>query len=490
MRMGEMSNRSSSFLNWLPRWSSPSLALLASDLVALFGTAFVVASLRQLAGGVLDTDLHVQMALFLLVTPIINLANELYSPTPPPVPEELRHLAIAVSLSYLGIAIYFFLARIDDTPSRSVYLLAWFFTLATVPLLRGATRRLLSRRAWWGVPTVFFGDPALVTRLTISLRRRPELGFRPMAYARWDDEDPLAGDLPSGLRLLHGEKMIRGLVRRTRRKRGDVCALLTIPLNAGMEWRAAQVSRATRLFPTVVLLPEEFSAEGLSFWVRPLEIGHMLGLRVRQNLLDPKRLLLKRVMDLVLSVCIGLCVLPVLIAICIAIRLETPGPALFRQSRIGRDGQEIRILKFRTMVRDAEDCLVRHLAANPELQAEWDATQKLLNDPRITRVGHFLRRTSLDELPQLWNVLCGEMSLVGPRPIVASEIVKYADVFDAYMRVRPGITGLWQVSGRSDLSYPERVRLDAWYISNWSTWLDLYILARTVPVVFERRGAY
>lgn len=488
--MAEMSNRSSSFWNRLPRWSSPSLALLASDLVALFSTALIVASLRQLAGGVLDTDLHVHMSLFLLVAPMINWANELYSPTPPPVPEELRHLAIAVSLAYLGIAIYFFLVRIDDTPSRAVYLLAWFCSLGTVPLLRGMTRRLLARRAWWGVPTVFFGDPALVARLTTTLRRRPELGFRPMAYARWDDEELLETDLPPGLRQLHGEKMIRSLVRRTRRKRGDVCALLTMPLHADMDWRAAQVSRATRLFPTVVLLPEEFSAEGLSFWVRPLEIGNMLGLRVRQNLLDPKRLLLKRAMDLVLSVCIGVCVLPILLAICLAIRLETPGSALFRQARIGRDGREIRILKFRTMVQDAEACLARHLAANPGLQAEWDATQKLQNDPRITRVGNFLRRTSLDELPQLWNVLCGEMSLVGPRPIVSSEIAKYADVFDAYMRVRPGITGLWQVSGRSDLSYPERVRLDAWYISNWSTWLDLYILARTVPVVFEKKGAY
>lgn len=461
-----------------------------SDCIALFGTALCVAALRELMGGTLDASLHVQLALFLLVAPVFNYVNDLYSPTPPPVPEELRSLAIATSLAYLGIAIYFFLSRIDDTPSRAVYLLAWVCSLGTVPFMRGLVRRLYARRAWWGVPAVIMGDAALSARLTATLRRRPELGFRPVAFAHWDEDTPAPDTLPLGLHLLSGAKAIHSFTRRTRRTRGDVCALLTIPLSADLESRAEQVARTSKIFPSVVLVPEEFAAEGLSFWVRPLEIGHMLGLKVRQNLLDPRRLFLKRCMDLVFSVIIGLVALPVLAGIALAIRIETSGSPLFRQNRIGRDGNEIRILKFRTMVQDAEVRLARYLEENPELREEWEATQKLQHDPRITRVGDFLRRTSLDELPQIWNVLCGEMSLVGPRPIVTAEISKYGTTFDAYLRVRPGITGLWQVSGRSDLSYPERVRIDAWYISNWSTWLDLYILARTIPVVFERKGAY
>ena len=198
---------------------------------------------------------------------------------------------------------------------------------------------------------------------------------------------------------------------------------------------------------------------------------------------------LKRGMDFLLLLG-GIVILPFLVLIALAIKVESRGPVFFRQSRIGRDGQTIHILKFRTMVRNAEEVLQQYLETNPELREEWKADQKLRNDPRITRVGAWLRRTSLDELPQLWNVLKGEMSLVGPRPIVENEIIRYGSAFASYMRVRPGMTGLWQVSGRNDLSYKQRVHLDRFYICNWSTWLDLLILAKTLPVVLGRKGAY
>ena len=213
-------------------------------------------------------------------------------------------------------------------------------------------------------------------------------------------------------------------------------------------------------------------------------------LSLRQNLLDPKRLALKRAMDLFLSVVGGIAIFPVLVLIALAIKLESRGPVFFRQNRIGRGGQTLHILKFRTMVRNAEEVLQTYLQENPDLREEWEADQKLRNDPRITKVGAWLRKTSLDELPQLWNVVWGEMSLVGPRPIVDDEIVKYGSAFASYTRVRPGMTGLWQVSGRNDLSYKQRVHLDRFYICNWSTWLDILILAKTFPVVLGRKGAY
>jgi lipopolysaccharide/colanic/teichoic acid biosynthesis glycosyltransferase len=146
--------------------------------------------------------------------------------------------------------------------------------------------------------------------------------------------------------------------------------------------------------------------------------------------------------------------------------------------------------KFRTMVENADQFLEEHLAKNPQLREEWDNTHKLRHDPRVTRIGRILRRTSLDELPQIWNVLRGEMSLVGPRPVVSAEVEKYGESFDFYRAVRPGITGLWQVSGRSDTSYSERVALDVRYVRHWSVWLDIYLLARTFRVVFRGSGAY
>jgi lipopolysaccharide/colanic/teichoic acid biosynthesis glycosyltransferase len=142
------------------------------------------------------------------------------------------------------------------------------------------------------------------------------------------------------------------------------------------------------------------------------------------------------------------------------------------------------------MVQNADQVLEDYFQANPELRQEWRTERKLRYDPRVTRVGHFLRRTSLDELPQLWNVLRGEMSLVGPRPIVGEEIARYADTYKLYTRVLPGLTGLWQVSGRNNISYPERVNLDAYYVRNWSVWLDIYILLRTIWVVLTGDGAY
>ena len=155
-----------------------------------------------------------------------------------------------------------------------------------------------------------------------------------------------------------------------------------------------------------------------------------------------------------------------------------------------RDGATFTAWKFRTMVRNASEVLARHLERNPALRQEWDRSHKLRHDPRVTAAGRVLRRTSLDELPQIWNVLRGEMSVVGPRPIVADEIALYGEAYELYTRVRPGITGLWQVSGRNDLPYEKRVQLDTYYIRNWSPWLDLYILARTVAAVLMARGAY
>lgn len=203
----------------------------------------------------------------------------------------------------------------------------------------------------------------------------------------------------------------------------------------------------------------------------------------------PARSFVKRSLDVVLASTMLVALAPVLISLAIAVRTDG-GPALFRHRRIGADGRPFYCLKFRSMCVDAEARLKEHLANNPEAQAEWDRDFKLKSDPRITRLGNLLRRTSLDELPQLINVLKGDMSLVGPRPIVPAEIPRYGDSFTAYLRCRPGITGLWQVSGRNDVDYGTRVELDTRYASNWNIVTDAMILLRTIAVVFRRSGAY
>ncbi len=199
---------------------------------------------------------------------------------------------------------------------------------------------------------------------------------------------------------------------------------------------------------------------------------------------------IKRFADIVSSLALILIALPFAIVIALAIVLETRGPILFKQSRIGQNNRRFSLWKFRSMAADSERLLESYLAEHPDLREEWDATHKLKDDPRVTRVGRLLRRRSLDELPQLWNVLRGDMSLIGPRPIVDAEIPKFGRAFALYLKVKPGLTGLWQVSGRSDTSYRRRVELDSQYIRGWSLWLDLKIVWKTVGVVLRAHGAY
>jgi len=212
-------------------------------------------------------------------------------------------------------------------------------------------------------------------------------------------------------------------------------------------------------------------------------------LRVGNNLRRWPARLTKRIFDFLMAGILLVLLSPVLILIALALKFEG-GSVLFAHQRLGKNGRKFNCYKFRSMVLDAEQRLEALLQENPALKSQWDKEHKLKADPRISKLGHFLRRTSLDELPQLFNVLKSEMSLVGPRPIVQEELQKYGLEKSYYLMVRPGMTGLWQVSGRNDVDYETRVYLDVWYVKNWSLWYDLALLFKTVKVVMSRSGAY
>lgn len=223
---------------------------------------------------------------------------------------------------------------------------------------------------------------------------------------------------------------------------------------------------------------------------RAAEIPAALGQGGRANGTLAAELAIKRCADASIAL-LGIVILaPLMLVIGILIWRGDGASALFRQIRVGRGGRHFACWKFRSMVIDAETTLAQHLASRPEAAREWAETQKLTDDPRVTRLGDFLRKSSLDELPQLFNVLVGDMSLVGPRPIVPAECGRYGDDLKFYLAARPGITGLWQVSGRSDCSYPERVALDVHYTRNWRLWTDVLIFFRTIPAVLMRRGSF
>ena len=199
---------------------------------------------------------------------------------------------------------------------------------------------------------------------------------------------------------------------------------------------------------------------------------------------------IKRMLDLALVALASPILLPMLMVLAVIVRATSPGPVFFSHRRIGKNGTFFSMWKFRTMCVNSSEVLEHHLASHPDARTEWKLTHKLQEDPRVTRIGRVMRRWSLDELPQVWNVITGRMSLVGPRPIVAAEVEKYGSCFRCYTSVKPGVTGLWQVSGRSTLSYPERVKLDCTYSRDWSLLHDIKILFLTLRSVANQEGAY
>ena len=214
------------------------------------------------------------------------------------------------------------------------------------------------------------------------------------------------------------------------------------------------------------------------------------GVEIKHNLLDPWALRAKRTLDLALTAVGGILISPILLVLCLLVYLELRGQVFYRDQRMGRDGKSFSCIKFRTMVPDSEALLQRMLKENPQMREEYSKYHKLRRDPRVTRVGRFLRKTSLDELPQLWNILRGEMSLVGPRPYLLRESGDIGAPQKEILRVPPGITGPWQVAGRNESFFSDRVRMDVHYVRNWSVWLDLVILARTAKGVLLGRGAF
>lgn len=212
--------------------------------------------------------------------------------------------------------------------------------------------------------------------------------------------------------------------------------------------------------------------------------------QLAESLRNPGSLALKRTLDVSVALLLLILSIPFAAVIALLIVLDSRGPVLFTHTRIGKGNRSFRLHKFRTMVRDADEVLEHYLETHPDLRAEWMETHKLKHDPRITRVGRLLRRSSLDELPQLISVLRGEMSMVGPRPIVEDEVAKYGPAFNLYLQVKPGLTGLWQSSGRTDTSYRTRIALDLRYLTERTLWLDLRILLKTVRVVLLGHGAY
>lgn len=363
---------------------------------------------------------------------------------------------------------------------------AWIIALLLVPLFRWIALEIAWRTGLLNGPTVILGCGANAYAAIRALAEEKYLGCQPdwLIVPPGAELDPRL--FPSSMEILElGDRPLQTLA--------DIGNPLVIAALDPGQWEPMQdlVGRLGLSYPNLILSPPLrrlplCGLESMHFF------GHdVLMLRPRDNLAAPGSRMMKRVFDIVVATLLLVLLSPVFLYIARRIRRIDRGSAYYSQSRIGRNGRVFPCFKFRSMVINADEVLEKHLAANPYARHEYSNNFKLTNDPRITPFGAFLRRSSLDELPQLFNVLRGEMSLVGPRPVTGHELTKYYEnLSTTYYRVLPGMTGLWQISGRNNTTYAQRISYDVWYVKNWTLWYDIVILLRTFKAVTRRTGAY
>lgn len=443
--------------------------LIMSDLISLMLAFSLAIFLRvQLPGG--NAALYQYLELFpvLGIFIIIYTWRGLYPGVGLSPVDELRCLAGTTSSVFLILISFTFWSQVAENLSRLVFGLAWVCALILTQFDRWMVRIWAIKMDLWGEPVVIVGNGPESQHITDFLNKSIHLGLRPMIK-------------------IDGHGSLDKTITTTLRQAKIRTAILVVQ-EISDELKSMLVREQRFGFQQLILISSLSWISSLG--VIPYDLEGILALEVRRNLLHFWYRVIKRCQDIVLSL-LGIILLPpIFLVIALAIKLDTPGPVFYQHKRLGRHGKTIAVWKFRTMVLNADQILNDYFSQFPELRREWESSQKLMRDPRISGVGKILRKWSIDELPQLWNVLRGDMSIVGPRPIVADEVKFYKNSFSIYKQVRPGMTGLWQVSGRNDSSYEARTRFDEYYVCNWSIWLDLYIIIRTARVVLSHRGAY
>lgn len=376
---------------------------------------------------------------------------------------------------------FMYLAKHANEVSRAFIILSGILAFFHLVLFRFITKRILVALNLWQKPVLVLGigEPALtVCRI---YEKEPTLGYR------------VRGMIDLGITPVNEESI--PVIGRSDRLEDVIAAcgiqdVIIVTPGIAQDDANDLIYRIQPLVSRLVVVPDFSGIPMTNMEVETHFQQKLIYLRIRNNLSNPINRAFKRFFDIAVGIFGLILCLPIFCVISIFIRLESPGPVFFSHQRVGTRGRMFPCLKFRTMVRDAPKVLDEYLRESAAAREEWEENYKLKDDPRITRAGRFLRATSLDELPQLFNILIGDMSLVGPRPIIKEETAKYGDYIHDYYMVHPGLTGYWQINGRNDVSYGDRVMMDSWYVRNWSFWLDITILLKTFKVVLKRDGAY
>lgn len=396
--------------------------------------------------------------------------------------ERLRRHTYSVFATLAILAIFALALQIGGSLSRLLLMSAVVGLLLLAPLGQSFAKWGMQKIGLWGKPVVILGYKDTGIGVAQLLREEWGLGYIPIAlfdYRLVPSEELLET-------AFYQEEALEDAIDFAR-KWGVHDAIFAMPY-IRREQLAALISRASISFRHILVIPNLSGITNSDATARNL--AGTFAVEIRYNLLDPWALRAKRAFDLVATVAGSIFVAPLILVLTLLVYLDSRGPIFYKDCRMGRDGNPFACMKFRTMVPNAETLLQQVLDEDAKSREEYMMYHKLRNDPRVTLVGRFLRKTSLDELPQLWNVLRGEMSLVGPRPYLPRESEEIGPAQEEILRVPPGITGLWQASGRNHKSFYERVKMDEYYVRDWSIWLDIIILARTVKTVLLGKGAH
>jgi Undecaprenyl-phosphate galactose phosphotransferase WbaP len=456
------------------------------DLLTIAAVFSALVVLRKSTGGSFDLHVYYRLWPFLIVFWLVFHKLGLYNGTSiyscssiGPI-EEIRRIFYGTAAVCIALGFSNYCYRPDDyLYSRSILIGTFLILIVILPINRILFRKALTQINCWGVPAILIGSGKTARQVFTNMHRHSEYGLIPVGFF----SDNGRSEMPEKAVYLGKIDEIDAVTSQMDIK----YAILAKDAPPNAPHIQQIISRYGTRFPHLLIIPPPLLDTCTG--VTPKDIGGILGLEIRHNLQIPAIYRIKRVLDFALTLPALMIALPFIGVLTIWIKLDSPGPAFFKHRRVTKNGRQIHIYKFRTMINGAEKQLQTVLEAAPELKKEWKQYGKLRNDPRITRAGRWLRKTSLDELPQLFNVLQGKLTLVGPRPLIQEELEIYGEAASLFDRVLPGLTGLWQVSGRNELTYSERSRLDLYYVNNWSVWLDLYILAKTVYAVLFRNGA-
>ncbi len=413
---------------------------------------------------------------------IFFIANEHLYTIKVPFWDESKKMLKAITISTLVVMSIITLGKMSDKVSRVVLSSQWFLSLMIFPFFRFWGKRFLYNIGICREKVLILGAGKAGRAVLQWLMRERHIGYDVVGFL--DDDPNKIGTYIEGKKvfgkLKHYKKFIKEI--------GIQTVIISIP---SMESKKLSqlASDIQKYVKHTMVVPELHGIALLNTELLHLFYEEIFLLNIQNNLKSTLNRVIKRLFDITVSLLLLPFLLFLMVIIGIIIKIESPGPVIYSHYRIGKKGKIFKCYKFRTMQKDAEEKLQELLQKDSSARLQWEQYWKLIDDPRVTRVGRFLRKTSLDELPQILNVLKGEMSLIGPRPYLLREKDAIQDKLEIITSVAPGITGLWQVSGRNDITYQHRIKLDVWYIMNWSLWLDIYILIKTIKVVLGMRGA-